>query len=189
MTNLPEAPRELIGRDDERAELVAGLRAGKTRLVTIIGGGGCGKTRLALAVAEAIVDVLADGAFFVALAQVSEPDAVPAAIAAPLGIHLHADGEHVQAIGLALSDRKLLLVLDNFEHLLGAAPLIAELLASAPQLRVMVTSQAPFGFAGSGCSRSDRWNCRRQTIRRASPRRRRAGCCWRAHERLSPGSS
>ncbi len=147
-SNLPEAPRELIGRDDERAELVAGLRAGKTRLVTIIGGGGCGKTRLALAVAEAIVDVLADGAFFVALAQVSEPDAVPAAIAAPLGIHLHADGEHVQAIGLALSDRKLLLVLDNFEHLLGAAPLIAELLASAPQLRVMVTSQAPLRIRG-----------------------------------------
>ena len=168
---------------------MAALRAGERRLVTIIGPGGCGKTRLALVVAEAIVDVLADGAFFVALAQVGEPDAVAAAIAAPLGIHLHAGGEHVQAIGLALSDRELLLVLDNFEHLLDAAPLIADLLARAPQLRVMVTSQAPLRVRGERCSRSDRWNCRRQTIRRASPRRRRAGRCWRAHERLSPGSS
>ena len=147
-SNLPSTLGELIGRDVERAELGAALRSGRNRLVSITGPGGSGKTRLALAVAEAIVDVLADGAFFVTLAQVSEPGAVAAAIAAPLGISLPAGDEQGEAIGLALSDRKLLLVLDNFEHLLGAAPLVADLLARAPQLRIMITSQAPLRIRG-----------------------------------------
>jgi predicted ATPase/DNA-binding SARP family transcriptional activator len=147
-SNLPSVHGELIGRDGERAELVATLRAGESRLVTITGSGGSGKTSLALAVAEVIIDVLADGAFFVALAQVTGPGAVAAAIAAPLGIHLPDCGDQAQALGLSLSDRELLLVLDNFEHLLDAAPLIAELLAGAPQLRVMVTSQAPLRVRG-----------------------------------------
>ena len=127
---------------------LAALRTGESRLLTITGPGGAGKTRLALAVAKSIVDVLADGAFFVALAQVSEPGAVADAIAAPLGVHLQAGGEPVHAIGRALADRQLLLVLDNFEHLLDAAPLITGLLAAAPQLRVLVTSQAPLRVRG-----------------------------------------
>jgi predicted ATPase/DNA-binding SARP family transcriptional activator len=147
-SNLPRAHGELIGRDSERVELVGALRSGESRLVTITGSGGSGKTRLALAVAESIVDVLADGAFFVPLAQVSDPDAVVAAIAAPLGIQLQAGSEPTEAIGRALSDRNLLLVLDNFEHLLEAAPLVTGLIACAPGLRVMVTSQAPLQVRG-----------------------------------------
>jgi len=147
-SNLPGVHGELIGRDREHSEVVEALRSGQSRLVTITGSGGSGKTRLALAVAEAIVDVLADGAFFVPLAQVSKPGDVAVAIAASLGIHLQAAGDHAEAIRLALSDRKLLVVLDNFEHVLGAAPMIAALVAGAPQLRVMVTSQAPLRIRG-----------------------------------------
>jgi predicted ATPase/class 3 adenylate cyclase len=147
-SNLPRAHGTLIGREHERAELLAALRSDETRLVTITGPGGSGKTRLALAVAEEMVDVLADGAFFVGLAQVSEPDAVAATIAGSLGIHPPAGDAPGDAIGLALSDRQLLLMLDNFEHLLGAASLITRLLADAPQLRVLVTSQAPLRVHG-----------------------------------------
>jgi len=147
-SNLPRAHGEMIGRDGERAELIGALRSGDSRLLTITGSGGSGKTRLALTVAEAIVDVLPDGAFFVALAQVTDPDAVAAAVAAALGIPLQAGSDPTQAIGMALADRKLLLVLDNFEHLLDAAPLVASLLAFAPGLRVMVTSQAPLRVRG-----------------------------------------
>jgi predicted ATPase/DNA-binding SARP family transcriptional activator len=147
-SNLPSARSELTGRDGERTELVATLSAGTSRLVTITGSGGSGKTSLALAAAEAVTDVLADGAYFVALAQVTDPSAVTAAIAAPLGIHLPDGGDQLRAIGQALADRELLLVLDNFEHLLDTAPLLADLLALAPQLRIMVTSQAPLRLSG-----------------------------------------
>ncbi len=147
-SNLPAADGELIGREGERDQLMAALGDRERRLITITGPGGAGKTCLALAVAGAIVDVLADGAFLVALAQVGEAAAVAAAIAAPLGIHLHGDGEHGDAIGLALSDRELLLVLDNFEHVLDAAPLLTDLLARAPGVRVIVTSQAPLRLRG-----------------------------------------
>jgi predicted ATPase/DNA-binding SARP family transcriptional activator len=147
-TNLPAVDGELIGRDRERAELMTALRADERRLITITGPGGSGKTCLALAVAEAIVDVLADGAFLVTLAQIGEPAAVAAAIAAPLGIHLQAGADHGDAIAAALSDRELLLVLDNFEHVLDAAPLLTQVLARAPRLRVIVTSQAPLRLRG-----------------------------------------
>jgi predicted ATPase/DNA-binding SARP family transcriptional activator len=147
-SNLPSALGGLIGRDRERAELEAALSSGTSRLITITGPGGSGKTRLALTVAETLVEILADGAFLVALAQVREPSAVAAEIASALGIQLHAEAESASAIGLALSDRRILLVIDNFEHLLTAAPLIGDLLAAAPQLRVMVTSQAPLRIGG-----------------------------------------
>ncbi len=147
-TNIPAPTGELIGRDGERDQLVAALEDPERRLVTITGPGGSGKTRLALAVAHAAVDVLADGAFLVALARISEPEAVAAAIAAPLGIHLPAGSDDGHTIGVALSDRELLIVLDNFEHVLDAAPLLCDVLAQAPRLRMIVTSQAPLRVRG-----------------------------------------
>jgi predicted ATPase/DNA-binding SARP family transcriptional activator len=147
-SNLPSVHGPLIGRDAELAELVATLRTGRHRLLTITGPGGSGKTSLALAVADAMVDDLADGAFLVELAQVNSPGAVASAIAAALGIPLQGRSDPGLVIANAVSDRKVLLVLDNFEHLLGAAPLIAGLVVRARQLRVMVTSQAPMRVRG-----------------------------------------
>lgn len=147
-TNLPAPAGELIGRDGERDGLVAALGDPALRLITITGPGGSGKTRLALAVAHAAVDRLADGAFLVALARIGEPGAVTPAIAAPLGIHLPAGIDGGQAIGAALADRELLIVLDNFEHVIEAAPVLCEILAHAPRLRVIVTSQAPLRVRG-----------------------------------------
>ena len=147
-SNLPSSAGKLIGRDTERAELVDLLETGKTRLVTVTGAGGVGKTRLALAVAEAVVDDLPDGAFFVPLAEVARPEGVLAAIAAPLGVPLGSDSDQAATIAIALAGRALLLVLDNFEHVLDASSQIAVLTASALKLRVLVTSRAPLRVRG-----------------------------------------
>ncbi len=122
---------------------------GDARLVTVVGTGGAGKTRLALAVADRLLDELADGAFLVELAELSSPDEVLGAIAAVVGAR-------ADLLAATLAGRELLLVLDNFEHVLEAASVLAELLADAPRLRILVTSQAPlrlaeehtFGLAG-----------------------------------------
>jgi predicted ATPase/class 3 adenylate cyclase len=138
-TNLPSAPTPLVGRDREVDEVVA-LMLGGARLVTVLGPGGTGKTRLALAVADRLLDEFAEGAFLVELAEVTTPDSVPSAIASVLGMA-------ADRLAATLAGRELLLVLDNFEHVLGAAPLIAELLGGAPKLRILVTSQAPLQVA------------------------------------------
>ena len=138
-TNLPSAPALLIGRERELDE-VERLLLGTARLVTVVGRGGEGKTRLALAVADRLLDKLRDGAFLVELAELTAAEDVPGAIAAVIGT----------SAGLlrgTLAGRELLLVLDNFEHVLEAASGIAELLAAAPDLRVLVTSQAPLRLA------------------------------------------
>ena len=139
-SNLPSAASELIGRDTE-AEEIAALLAGATRLVTISGAGGIGKTRLALAVADRLVDRLADGAFLVELAEVTSHEAVASAIARVFG------GPE-EGLKWLLGGREALVVLDNFEHVLAAAPLVGELIASAPRLRILVTSQAPLRVGG-----------------------------------------
>jgi predicted ATPase/class 3 adenylate cyclase len=147
-TNLPTAPSPLVGRENE-VEEVTTLLLGDARLVTVVGAGGAGKTRLALAVADRLLDELADGAFLIELAELSSADEVLGAIAAVVG----ASAEFLAG---TLAGRELLLVLDNFEHVLDAAPVLAELIADAPRLRILVTSQAPlrlaeehtFGLAG-----------------------------------------
>lgn len=137
-TNLPVAPGRLLGREREEAELVELL--GDRRLITITGPGGAGKTRLALQVAAELVGVASDGVFWVPLAPLSDPDLVDSEIA-------HAVGAP-DDLGGFLHGRELLLLLDNFEHVLAAAPRIAELLAAAAGLRVLVTSRAPLRIAG-----------------------------------------
>jgi predicted ATPase/class 3 adenylate cyclase len=134
-TNLPSAPSRLIGRESE-VEQVAELLLGDASLVTLIGAGGTGKTRLALAVADRLLDELAEGAFLVELAGLAAAEEVGSAVASVVGTTS-------DLLAMTLADREMLLVLDNFEHVLGAAPLLAELLGAAPRLRILVTSQAP----------------------------------------------
>ncbi len=140
-SNLPSAPNELIGRDEVVGELVACL-AGEGGLVTLTGAGGLGKTRVALAVAEQLVDRLADGAFLVELAEVSSHESVVGAIADVVGA-----GRGVDALSAALASREMLLVLDNFEHVIDAAPVLAGLVSDAPKVRVLITSRTPLRVA------------------------------------------
>jgi predicted ATPase/class 3 adenylate cyclase len=130
-TNLPLAANPLVGRVVEQAELTALLR--ERHLVTITGTGGTGKTRLALQIAAELLEEFADGTFFVPLAGLTDPDLVVPAVTQTLGLTEAA----------AISQANALIVLDNFEHLLDAAPSIARLLAEAPSLKLLVTSRTP----------------------------------------------
>ncbi|HJQ74150.1 MAG TPA: BTAD domain-containing putative transcriptional regulator, partial [Gaiellaceae bacterium] len=137
---LPVPPTPLVGRRLELAAVSALFRDEGVRLVTLTGAGGTGKTRLGLAVAHALEPELRDGAVFVSLAPVSDPELVLPTIADVLEVRANELGEH-------LRERRLLLVLDNFEQLLASAPAVGELLATAPRLWVLATSRAPLRLA------------------------------------------
>ena len=118
------------------------------RLLTLTGPGGTGKTRLGLQVAADLLDDFPDGVFFVALASVSDPDLVASTIAQTLGVR-EADGQPLaERLKDYLREKQLLLLLDNFEQVLSAAPLVADLLAACPRLKVLVTSRAPLHLRG-----------------------------------------
>jgi predicted ATPase/class 3 adenylate cyclase len=136
-TNLPVQPSPLIGREQELAEVLALLRS--SRLVTLTGPGGAGKTRLALQATAELVDEFADGVWWVPLAALREPELVEASIARGLGA--------TEDLTDHLRTKRALLLLDNFEHLLRAAPRIAELLTHAPELRILVTSREHLAIA------------------------------------------
>jgi predicted ATPase len=141
---LPRPPTVLIGRDAEVAHIGTLLdpTAGAARLLTVVGPGGVGKTRLGLEVAVTLVDAYADGVMFVDLAPVRDPRLVAATIARALNLR-EGGGQSARELLLEyLADRQLLLVLDNFEHVVAAAGLLAELLQRCPRLRMLVTSRA-----------------------------------------------
>jgi predicted ATPase/DNA-binding XRE family transcriptional regulator len=142
---LPEPVTALLGRDAEVERISELLRA--SRLVTLTGTGGVGKTRLGLAVAKAAQPRYADGACFVELAPLLDPEAVLPAVADAIDAG-PVDGDHAAAIADRLRDRQLLLVLDNVEHLLDAAPDVAALIQTAPGLTVLATSRAPLRIRG-----------------------------------------
>ena len=146
-SNLPAQLTSFVGREAEvaaRRTLLAG-----TRLLTLTGPGGTGKTRLALRVAGEVSGEFADGTFFVDLAPVSDPALVIPTIAATLGVREEGWERPVrEALEDHLRDRRLLLLLDNFEQVLDAAALVPELLARAPALTVLVTSRAPLRVRG-----------------------------------------
>ncbi len=131
-TNLPVQTTPFVGRDHELGDVVSSLR-GSTRLLTLTGTGGSGKTRLALHAAAELGDEFADGVWFVPLAPLSDPSLVASTIARTIG----ADAE----LERYLYDKRLLLVLDNFEQVLDAAPQVGAALEHAPDVRVIVTSR------------------------------------------------
>jgi predicted ATPase/class 3 adenylate cyclase len=139
--NLPVQRTPLIGREREIAAVTDTLRRADVGVLTLTGPGGTGKTRLALQAGADLLDDFADGVYFVALAPVSDSTLVAATIAQTLGVR---DGEGRspgEAIQDFLRDRQMLLVLDNFEQIVAAAPLISDLLAACPRLTVLVTSR------------------------------------------------
>jgi predicted ATPase/class 3 adenylate cyclase len=146
--NLPIQPTPLIGRAQETARVVDRFRRPGERLITLTGSAGIGKTRLALQAGADLLEDMPDGVWFVDLAPLADPALVSAAIAAALGVREESGGTLQDALVDAVRRKRLLLILDNFEHLLSAAPLIAELLRVAPDLHVLATSRAPLRLRG-----------------------------------------
>ena len=140
---IPAQPTPLIGRDQEIRLVRDQLMRPDVRLLTLTGPAGTGKTRLALEAAGKLFEAIRDGAFLVNLAPISDPNLVIPEIARALGIHEEVDGSNLlEDLKAALQDKDLLLVLDNFEQVVDAAPLIADLLAACPTLKVLTTSRA-----------------------------------------------
>jgi len=143
---IPLTP--LVGREQAITAVSTLLTEPIVRLLTLTGPGGTGKTRLALAVAERVAPAFSDGVVFVPLAPLGDPALVASAIAERLGVRERAGQTLRDALVTHLAGKRLLLVLDNFEHLLPAAPLVGELLGMYPALRVVTTSRAPLHLSG-----------------------------------------
>jgi predicted ATPase/class 3 adenylate cyclase len=142
-TNLPDDATPFIGREGEIAAIAALLRDPHVRMVTLTGPGGTGKTRLALQVGNTLLYDFSDGVFFCDLAPLADPALVPSAIADVLGIKEEAGRDLTETLIAQLKEKHLLLVLDNFEHLLDACQVVAGLLDGCRDLHILVTSRIP----------------------------------------------
>jgi predicted ATPase len=145
--NLPLELSSFVGREKELAEVKRLLE--DTRLLTLTGSGGCSKTRLALAVAGEMVERFEDGAWMVDLAPLADPALVPQAVASTLGAREQPGRRLTEILSDYLGSKKVLLVLDNCEHLIEACARLSEaLLRSCPRLRVLATSREALGITG-----------------------------------------
>ena len=146
---LPAAPpTPLLGRERDVAAVLLLLEKGEARLLTLTGPGGVGKTRLALEVAGAVQGMFTDGVAFVALAPVNDADLVLPTIFRTLGLSETGDRSVREALQEHLRERRMLLVLDNFEHVMEAAPEVANLLGACADLLVLATSRATLRVRG-----------------------------------------
>jgi predicted ATPase/DNA-binding SARP family transcriptional activator len=145
---LPVPATPLIGRRDELDRLAALLERDDVRIVTVSGAGGSGKTRVALELARRMSGSFADGAAFVQLASIRDPDLVVATIAQRIGVPSAPEELPASALTSWLHDRHLLLVVDNFEHVIEAASAVAELVRDSPRVTVLVTSRRVLHVSG-----------------------------------------
>ena len=140
--NLPTQPTPFIGREAELNQIRQLLiEEADCRLLTLVGPGGTGKTRLALAAATTVLEALPHGVFFVSLAPVQEPEFIVPAIAEALNFNFAGAAEPKDQLLTYLREKNLLLVVDNFEHLLAGAELLSEVLHAAPRITLLVTSR------------------------------------------------
>jgi predicted ATPase/DNA-binding SARP family transcriptional activator len=146
-TTLPTPARPLIGRELEVAAVTALVRHPGARLVTLTGPGGTGKTRLALEAAHELKSELGGGLYLVDLSPIRDSALVESTIAHAVGVSAEAEVDLAQRIAAFVTGRETLLVIDNFEHLLEAAPFVARLLSHAPGLRILATSREPLRIA------------------------------------------
>jgi predicted ATPase/DNA-binding SARP family transcriptional activator len=142
-TNLPVQPTALVGRRKELAEVRDRLLREDVRVLTLTGAGGTGKTRLALQVAADVLEQFPAGVFFVGLAPLADPDDVLPAIGQTLGLRESGGQTIADKLQEYLAERKLLLLIDNFEHVVAAAPAASGLLSAAPAAKIMATSREP----------------------------------------------
>ena len=177
-TNLPTERTSFVGRAEEVARLEEML--GEARLVTIVGPGGTGKTRLSIHVASQVLDRFADGAFLVDLSAVADAEVVLPEIASALKVRRDPGQDTAEALRGHLRDRRLLLVLDNMEQVVEAAAAVGELIDGSPGLTVLATSRVPLQLVGRATIRAAAHagpdgRCRRRGIVRCGPSVRRAG--------------
>jgi predicted ATPase/class 3 adenylate cyclase/DNA-binding NarL/FixJ family response regulator len=141
VSTLPTFATTFVGRERELAELEELCASAAARLLTVVGPGGMGKTRLAVEAARSLVTKMRDGVAFVPLQSVSDVAAVPLAIAKAVDFAAGGAGDPTEQLAEFLSDREILLVLDNFEQVVAAAPTVAAILEAAPRVRCLVTSR------------------------------------------------
>jgi predicted ATPase/Tfp pilus assembly protein PilF len=146
--NLPAQVTSFVGREEEIEFILTIFRKDDVRLLTLTGPGGTGKTRLALQVARQLIFKYKDGVWFVELAEASEPELVVSKIAQTLGVREGGNLSLIESLKQYLRNQQILLLLDNFEQVLAAAPIIAELLGVAQGLSVLVTSRALLNLRG-----------------------------------------
>ncbi len=139
--NLPVQPTPFVGREEELASLARLLADEDLQLITILGPGGMGKTRLALEASQRQSAAFSDGVYFVALAPLTAPEQMPPAIAEAVRFSFYDGGSPREQLIDFLREKQMLLVLDNFEHLLEGTALVAEILQNAPAVRVLATSR------------------------------------------------
>ncbi|HST03370.1 MAG TPA: helix-turn-helix domain-containing protein, partial [Chloroflexia bacterium] len=148
LTNLPTPLTPIVGREQALASVCARLRNDDVRLLTLTGAPGIGKTRLALQLGATLLDSFADGVFFVPLATIREPGMIIPAIAEVLGLSEVGSKPVSLALADALGNKEMLLILDNFEQVVEAGAIVADLLRACPRLQALVTSREALNVRG-----------------------------------------
>jgi predicted ATPase/class 3 adenylate cyclase len=139
--NLPRQATEFLGRENELTEIASHLRDTPCRLLTLVGPGGIGKTRLAVQVSAEILEAFPDGVYFTPLAPISSDEFLLSTIAGALEFSFYGQDDPQQQLLSYLGEKEMLLVLDNFEHVMNGVSLLAEILSAAPKVKLLVTSR------------------------------------------------